>query len=375
MSERLPSPPSPVHSTNTKTDGFSPYLPFNNNNETSFFTLLSLLWCKRWLIIAIIVSFISIAAIYTFIAKEKWTATAVLLPPRVAQLGNYLELRRDYGLIIDQVVEPKSLSVQLFNEFIEFASMTDEKMAFLQKSDYYQRSIKKLNSAEEKQSWLLKAAEKQLNVKESKNIKDESSLIISIQADDASTAKNLLENYIKITNEKTFNVVNSELLNNINARVNKLQKERQDIIFDAKAKRKSEIKLLQNALAIARKGGINSSLYSSFSDKEGNVDSTNKYHFMIGEKIIAAELEQLQQSEPLYSVRYYQIENELKQLAVLKQKKAEAQSYSYELSPLLPTQRDAPKTILILILGAFAGLICGIAVVLVQHTINMAHKK
>ncbi|AHG22955.1 hypothetical protein Z042_21300 [Chania multitudinisentens RB-25] len=373
MPQRFSS--SVLHNTDTQVDSFLLSTPLNSNhNEKDLFALLQVLWRKRWFIIAVIICFTLLAAIYAFTAKQKWTANAVLLPPRIAQLGDYLELRRNYGLVLQQSVEPEKLSKQLFSEFTAFSGMIDEKMSFLQQSDYYKKNVANLNNSEEKQAWLINAAEKKLNVKATDNVKGELGLTISMQADSATTAKQLLDNYIQVTNEKTFSVVNSEFLNSIQAWVNTLQKERQDIIFDVNAKRDAEIKALKSDLIIAQKSDLDNSPISGITYKNRNIESDTKYRFMLGEKILNAELQQLQQSEPSYPVRYYQIENELQQLAALKQKKANAQSYSYELTPLLPTQRDAPKRNVILVLGALLGLISGIGWVLLKHTVRLARE-
>lgn len=366
MSEQFSTPSSVRYGADTQADRFSLSASLkNNHDEIDLFTLLPVLWSKRWLIVAITIVFMLLAAIYAFTAKEKWIASTVLLPPRVAQLGDYLELRREYALVLQQSVEPAQLSEKLFNEFIAFSRMTDEKMAFLQKSDYYQKNIADLKNLEAKQAWLLNAAEKQLNVKAA-----EQRLTISMQIDSATTAKQLLDDYVRVINEKVFTVIDSEFLNNIQAKVNTLQKERQDIIFDVNTMRYLEIKGLKHDLSLAEKAGISDYLSSDFFLKNRDVESDNRYHFMLGEKILSAELKLLQQSDLIYPARYYQIDNELKQLAALKQKKADVQSYSYELAPLLPTQRDAPKRSLILVFGVFLGLIFGVALVLVQHAIR-----
>jgi len=375
MPQQFPTSSSLLHGADTQADSFPLSATMNSShNGKDLFALLPVLWRKRWFIATVTIGFMLIAAAYAFTAKQRWTANAILLPPRIAQLGDYLELRRDYGLVLQQEVEPEKLSKQLFNEFTAFSGMIDEKMAFLQKNDYYQRNVANLKNAEAKQAWLISTAEKQLSVKATDGIKGEPGLMISMQADNATTAKQLLDDYIRVTNEKTFAVTNSEFLNSIQAWINARQKERQDIIFDVNTKRDAEIKSLKSDLAIAQKGDIDGSPASSITYKSRNIESDTKYRFVLGEKILSAELQQLQQSDPTYPVRYYQIENELKQLAALKERTADAQSYSYELTPLLPTQRDAPKRNLILVLGALLGLISGIGCVLVQHAARMARQ-
>ncbi|WON76295.1 LPS O-antigen chain length determinant protein WzzB [Serratia sp. UGAL515B_01] len=366
------SPPSSAHyRADTQADRFSLSASLkNNHNEIDLFALLQLLWSKRWLIAATIIIFTLFAGVFAFTAKEKWTANTVLLPPRIAQLGDYLELRREYGLVLKQPVDPAQLSEKLFDAFITFSQMTDEKLSFLQKSDYYQKSIANLKSSEAKQALLFNMAEKNLNVKI-----DDKKLIISMQADSAIEAKQMLDDFIRETNKKTFSVLDSEFLNNIQARINALHKEHQDIIFDVRTKRDSEIKTLKNDLSLAQKSGIRDPISSGLISKKQGADLDSKHNFMLGEKILSAELQLKIQSEPIYPARYFQIDNELKQLALLQQKKADVQFYSYELAPLLPVQRDAPKRSVILIVGAFLGLFFGIVLTLIQFTIGIIQKK
>ncbi|MFC0229268.1 LPS O-antigen chain length determinant protein WzzB [Serratia aquatilis] len=367
FSPLIPAP----YGAETQSDPISQSASLKNNHyEIDYIAMLQLIWLKRWLIIATIIVFTLLAGVYAFNAKEKWTANAVLLSPRISQLGDYLELRREYGLVLKQPVEPTQLSEELFSTFVTFSQLTDEKMAFLQKSDYYQKNIAHLKSPEAKQALLLNMAETNLNA----NAVDKR-LKISMQTDSAATAKQLLDDFINETNKKTFAAVNTEFLNNIQAKVNELHKEYQDIIFDTNTKRDSDINKLQSDLSIAQKSGIQNPLGSDLISKRQHTDLDQKQNFMLGEKILSAELQIKKQSRPNYPARYFQIENQLKQLALLKQKNADVQAYSYELTPLLPIQRDAPKRSLILLIGAFSGLIFGFSLVIVQYIIKLIREK
>lgn len=93
-----------------------------------------------------------------------------------------------------------------------------------------------------------------------------------------------------------------------------------------------------------------SSTDSKFSD--GN------YVFMLGESYLQAQLDILKNATLVYPLEFYQIQNQLAQLTSLMSKAEQsinANAYSYLASPDYPVQRDAPKRIILLVLGLFVG--------------------
>ncbi|HDL3997915.1 TPA: chain length determination protein, partial [Mannheimia haemolytica] len=71
----------------------------------------------------------------------------------------------------------------------------------------------------------------------------------------------------------------------------------------------------------------------------------------------------------VYPPRYYQIDYQLKQLEPLfeKTKTVKTQTFSYQASPDYPVIKDKPKKVIILLIGAFIGLMISCLSIILTH--------
>ncbi|MGL4544584.1 MAG: Wzz/FepE/Etk N-terminal domain-containing protein, partial [Plesiomonas sp.] len=113
--------------------------PSHHSDEIDLFELIGTLWRKKLIIIAVMCVTTLLAGAYAFTAKEQWTAKAYLQAPRIADMGNYLDLRRTYERILDNNVDTGKLAERLFSDLMLLAQSPDEKIAFLKQSDYFKQ--------------------------------------------------------------------------------------------------------------------------------------------------------------------------------------------------------------------------------------------
>ena len=104
-------------------------------DEIDLFALSLTLWNHKRRIIAITLIAILLAGVYAFTATERWTVKAYLTAPRIAQMTDYLDLRRAFPRVSGTGADVQGVSHGLFNKFIAMAASPDEKMRYLSTTD------------------------------------------------------------------------------------------------------------------------------------------------------------------------------------------------------------------------------------------------
>lgn len=341
--------------------------PSHHSDEIDLFELVGTLWHKKLIIIAVMCITTLLAGAYAFTAKEQWTAKAYLQAPRVADMGNYLDLRRAYARILGNSVDTGALAGGLFSDLMLLAQSPDEKIAFLKQSDYFKQLESTLSTPLAKQEWLNKAAESALVITPPDAKNAVSYYTVSMSADSAVEAKRLLTSYITDINKKSVELDNYEFDNTVSALMLNFKKEMIDIAFKQQTDRDNQIKDLTHELQTAKIAGYTE--FRNFNKSSIEV-AQNVYKYMLGEKILTAELDSLKSSPVVYPYRYYQLEQKLQQLAPLVSEAVNARAYRYQMMPTDPITKDKPKRALILVLGALLGGMLGVAGVLVQSAIG-----
>ena len=367
----------------------------NQNNEIDLIELIKVLWNKKLWILLCACFFTVIAGIYAFTAKEQWTSSSIVVPPKVANLGDYLSFRSEYASILDiKDFSQDRVKETVFNDFKMALFSRSLKEAFFSQSKWFNTySAKNTNSEEAKQKLLSNLIDKNLIVTIPDPKKDLNPIGVSVSfaAETPKEAQDVLLDYIQFVNQWVLAENKKDFLANINLELSGLEVQKNKIERDTETVRQIQLENLTTALDIAKSAGIKD--YSK--SLSGNVSvpevllgdakvpfsdsklSDGSYLFMLGEKYLQAQVDTLKNAPLVYPLNYYNIEKQANLLNVL-EKKVEKESavrgYYYLSEPDYPVNKDKPKKGLIIVIGFIIGLILSTFIILLSSLIQSTKK-
>ncbi|MEN2898716.1 ECA polysaccharide chain length modulation protein [Mannheimia haemolytica] len=357
-----------------------------SSDEIDLIEIFRALWDKKWWIV--ITTFITtlLAGIYAFTAKEQWTSKATVIAPKLTELGEYLNVRREYSRILRvDPVDPNALSASLFNNFNRLAQSQDTKNEFFITSNVYktlaegkdeqgQRTVLS-NLSNENTSFIIPDAKKDPNA---------IGRTLSFSAETPMEAQDTLGKLVQFINSKAFAVELEDFLVDFQNVLTALQYEKSLIQEDLSVNKSVQLENLNKAYETAQKAGIKeyskafnqsdtSNIAAALSDTKISLSDSkladSSYLFMLGEKYLKAQIDVANEKGVVYPPRYYQIDYQLKQLEPLfeKTKTVKTQTFSYQASPDYPVIKDKPKKVIILLIGAFIGLMISCLSIILTH--------
>ena len=361
---------------------------YQNNNEIDLIELIRTLWNKKLWILLSACFFTVIAGIYAFTAKEQWTSKSVVIPSKVANLGDYLSFRSEYASILDiKDFSQNKVSEEVFNDFKTALFSRSLKEAFFSQSKWFDTyAAKNANSEEAKQKLLSNLVDKNLIVSVPDPKKDPNSIGVNVSfaAETPKEAQDVLLDYIQFVNQWVIAENKKDFLANINLVLSRLEIQKDKIERDTETVRQIQLENLTTALDIAKSAGIKD--YSK--SLSGNVSvpevllgdakvpfsdsklSDGSYLFMLGEKYLQAQVDTLKNTPLVYPLNYYNIEKQAKLLNLLEkkvEKEVGGSGYYYLSMPDYPVIKDKPKTLLIILAAFLVGFIFSILFILTKE--------
>lgn len=353
-------------------------------SELDLIELAQLLWSKKLWIGLFTFVFTLLAGIYAFTAKERWTSTAEVIQPKLVDLGNYVEIRRDYARITESKFSYNDLANYLFSNFNLLAYSLDEREQFIKNSTLYKNSSEGFDESK-KQRLLSDMVNKDFSIVKP-DPKKEPDLIgrkISFSATTASDAQNVLMQFIQFINTDVIKKEIEDFSINFQDNIKNLEYEKSIIERNLSISKKVQLENLDKAYNIAEKAGIkeyskilgNDNINQALAISDAKVPlsdsklSDGSYLFMLGEKYIKAQIDVVNQEKLIYPPRYYQITEQLKELIPLfeKLKTVNGSAFTYLSSPDYPITKDKPKKALILLIGFILGALMGSLVVIIRN--------
>lgn len=348
-----------------------------HSDEIDLTEIIRALWDKKiWIILTTFVTTL-LAGIYAFTAKEQWTSKATVIAPTSVELGDYLNIRREYNRILRQeTIEPKSLSESLFNSFNRLAQSSDIRNDFFTGSAVY----KKLTQGKDEQAQRLilsKLSSELTNFKAPDTKKDPNAIgnTITFSADNPIDAQDTLKELIEFINTKALKMELDDFLVDFQNLLISLKYERTLIQEDLSVNKSVKLDNLNKAYETAIKAGIKEyskilnddsrNIVAALSDTKIPLSDSqladSSYLFMLGEKYLKAQIDVANEKGVVYPPRYYQIDYQIEQLELLleKVKTVTTKAYRYQASPDYPVNKDKPKTVIILSLGVIVGGVLG----------------
>ena len=369
----------------------SRYQKINESDEIDLIELIKNLWKKKlWIILSAFVC-TAIAAGYAFTAKEQWTSKSVVIPPKVANLGDYLSFRSEYASILDiKDFSQDKVSEDVFNNFKTALFSRSLKEAFFSQSKWFNTyADKNANSEEARQKLLSNLVDKNLIVTVPDPKKDPNSIGVNVSfaAETPKEAQDVLLDYIQFVNQWVLAENKKDFLANIRLVISGLEVQKNKIERDTETVRQIQLENLTTALDIAKSAGIKD--YSK--SLSGNVSipevllgdarvpfsdsklSDGSYLFMLGEKYLQAQVDTLKNAPLVYPLNYYNIEKQANLLNVLEnkvEKEGAVSGYYYLSEPDYPVQRDWPKRLILLIVGFVFGVVLSSLIILAREVFS-----
>ncbi len=332
------------------------------DNELDIRGLFRTLWRGKYWIVGMAAAFAVIALVYTFFARQEWSANAITDRPTVNMLGGYYsqqQFLRNLDIKANMVpVDQPSVMDEAYKEFIMQLSAYDTRRDFWLQTDYYKQRQVKNSKAD---AALLDEMVENIQFTPgdiTRNLNDSVKLIAETAAD----ANNLLRQYIAFASQRAASHLNEELAGAWAARTvqMKAQVKRQEAV--AKAIYDRKLKSIEQALKIAEQQNI------SRSETEVPADEVpDSEMFMLGRPMLQARLESLQAVGPDFDIDYDQNRAMLSTLNVGPTLDPRFQTYRYLRTPEEPVKRDSPRRAFLLIMWGAVGALIGAGVALARR--------
>lgn len=332
------------------------------DNELDIRGLFRSLWQGKLWIVGIAVIFSLIALLYTFLARQEWSATAITDNPTVNMLGPYYTqqqfLRNQELRTSAASAEVPSVTDGAYKEFIRQLSAYDTRREFWLQTDYYKQRLVGESRAD---AALLDELIDNIQFTPGdalRSINDSVRLV----AETAPDANDLLRQYVAFANQRATGHLNGELSGNWAARTTQLnaQVKRQQAV--AKAVYDRELKRVEEALKIAQQQNINRSMTGIPTDEIPDSEM-----FMLGRPMLQARLESLQAMGPASDLDYDQNIALLSALNLGPVIDNHFQTYRYLRTPEEPVKRDSPRRAFLMIMWGAVGALIGAGVALARR--------
>lgn len=308
----------------------------NDPEQIDLLDLVLQLWRGKSTIAIFVVVFIALAIGYISVAKEKWTSSAIIAQPDVAQIATYSNaLNILYGSAAPSMLDVQTRAIGRFNS--SFSALAQA-----------------LENQEEPEKLTIEPA-----------VKGEAlPLSVSYVSTSAEAAQKQLAQYIQQVDEQTAKELAVDLKDNIKEQIKTLNDSLQNQEKVAQEQKDLRIKQITEALKNAEAAKITSPQIQQ------TQDVTQETMFLLGSEGLKSMIEN-EASRPLvFSAAYYQTRQNLLDIQNLNVNPDTIHVYRYVMKPDLPVRRDSPKKAVILVLAVLLGGMVGSGVVLGRNALR-----
>ena len=309
------------------------------NHDPEQIDLLDLmlqLWREKWMIATFVIVFIALAVGYLFVAKEKWTSSAIIAQPDAAQIAPYSNaLNILYGTAAPSMLDIQTRAIDRFNA-----------------------SFSALSQALDNQ-----AVPEKLTIEPA--VKGQTlPLSVTYTSTSAEAAQKQLAQYIQQVDEQTAKELALDLKDNIKEQIKTLNDSLQNQEKVAQEQKDLRIKQIAEALKNAEAAKITSP------QLQQTQDVTQETLFLLGSEGLKSMIDN-EASRPLvFPTAYYQTRRNLLDIQNLNVNPDTIHVYRYVMKPDLPVRRDSPKKAVILVLAVLLGGMIGSGVVLGRNALR-----
>ena len=334
----------------------------NVENELDIRGLFRALWAGKGWIVGIAVLFALIVLIYSFFARQEWSATAITDRPTVNMLGGYYSQQQFLRIKADLAsVDQPSAMDEAYKEFIMQQASWDTRRDFWLQTDYYKQRQSGNSRADAAMLDDLINDIQFIPGDPLKSVNDS----IKLTAETAPDANNLLRQYVAFASQRAAGHLNDELKGAWAARTvqMKAQVKRQEEVASEIYNRR--VQSVEQALKIAQQHNIS----RSETDVPAEQLPASEL-FLLGRPMLQARLENLQAVGPEYDLDYDQNRAMLNTLNVGPTLDPRFQTYRYLRTPEEPVKRDSPRRVFLMIMWGIVGALIGAGVALARRRVQ-----
>ena len=317
----------------------------NNNSQVSrnhdpeqidLLDLMLQLWRGKLMIATFVIVFIALAVGYLFVAKEKWTSSAIIAQPDAAQIAPYSNaLNILYGTAAPSMLDTQTRAIERFNASLSALSQA-------------------LDNQSEPEKLTIEPAVKGQALP----------LSVTYTSTSAEAAQKQLAQYIQQVDEQTAKELALDLKDNIKEQIKTLNDSLQNQEKVAQEQKDLRIKQIAEALKNAEAAKITSP------QLQQTQDVTQETLFLLGSEGLKSMIDN-EASRPLvFPTAYYQTKRNLLDIQNLNVNPDTIHVYRYVMKPDLPVRRDSPKKAVILVLAVLLGGMIGSGVVLGRNALR-----
>lgn len=331
-------------------------------NELDIRGLFRTLWMGKLWIVGIALLFAVVALIYTFFARQEWSATAITDRPTVNMLGGFYSQQQflrnlDVKANLAPVDQP-SVMDESYKEFIMQLASWDTRREFWSQTDYYkQRRVDNVKADAALLDELINNIQF-MPGDSARSVYDS----VKLTAENGADANNLLRQYVAFASQRAAGHLNDELKGAWAARTiqMKAQVKRQEEV--AKSIFNRRIRSIEQALKIAEQHNISRSETDVPADELPDSEL-----FLLGRPMLQGRLENLRAVGAEYDLDYDQNRAMLTTLNVGPTLDPRFQTYRYLRTPEEPIKRDSPRRVFLMIMWGIVGALIGSGVALVRR--------
>lgn len=300
-----------------------------NPSNIDLFELATILWDSKLFVLGCMVAGALLAGSSVLVIKEQPIAQVTVGASSLSDLSGYLDSRR----ILDSMSTPPEragrdieVANELFLNFIDAA-----------------KSIPALSVSMQSSS------------RQGVQLGD-----IRVALEPDQLPKDVLAEALEKANQSVMETMTSNFKSAVDSEVLSLMEQQQDILADEKDKRDLQVSDLEAALGIAQTAGIYSVIsFPAF--YSGSVGSQSEYAFLLGEKVLVAQLVSLKTRATRVPLAALRLQRQIAKLQALLPISADKRSFRYISAPALSNNRRT-KVPMFVALGAFLGIMaaCGI---------------
>ncbi|WP_353614652.1 LPS O-antigen chain length determinant protein WzzB [Mangrovibacter phragmitis] len=313
---------------------------YTQSDQVDLIDIIQQVWAGKKTIAIFVGVCVVIAALYAFLAPQKWSSVAIVTLPDSGQVVAYSQVER--VLYPDNPPKIDDIQTSLFSRF---------------KGGLAALSLQLQN--QEKPENLTSVV---LNPEQPDQLK------ISYTGASAQAAKNTLDDYLKKIDSNIVTGIDSDLNLNIKSRSEDLKGTISSLEKVAQEKKSNRLNILNQALLIAQHANIDKPMLSN---STGLDDDTL---FAVGSEALNAMIANYKNAPLPLDKDYYKTVQNLLSVQSLNDNKRIISTFRYIMEPSIPVHRDSPKRALILVISVLLGGILGSTYVLIRNAFRARAK-
>ncbi|WP_419209969.1 LPS O-antigen length regulator Wzz(fepE) [Providencia manganoxydans] len=352
-----------------------PQFNMQQSDEIDLMALFAVLVRNKLLIIAITVVITLISALVVTQLPQKWSSTAVIIPPSSEEIKDINTLGAQLT-VLDVKIDLSAS--RIFSAFVDQYRSKVNQEAYVRSTEYYKKLAEQVDPADKEngdQRLVNTIIANSIQIQDQSKEKNSTStdIVLTFTAPQPSEAQDLLAGYVRYTATKVREQFKLDIQNAIARQLVFANETFKQEVTKIRTEYDVKVERLKRAIDIAKAAGVRKPIVTDSAIISDDPD----YPIALGtealEKKLAIELQNRDialLSEDLQIRQHY-----IKNLSELDIDTIEFMPIKFILAPDLPTKKDSPKSALIVALSAILAVILSCSYVLTRELYRDFKKK